>query len=170
MPATTLPHASSENCLNNMKTDYYIFTTDELGTGRFVDYETIPYRVDTVIEDGDLILVPLNHDWRPEPAHITTIKPIRITAPFLLANGWTQTEQARDLNGDIIGDEPRFILKRDDIWMTLYSRYGQLFVNRHKWITPVLYIHQLQNVMVSAGMSIREMTFLPEYYKANLPG
>ena len=144
--------------------DRYEFIVEELGVGRFVDYETIPYRVDTVIENGDLILTPLNHDWQPEPAHITTIDPIRISCAFLLANGWTEVEPKRDLNGDFINDEPHFVLKIENTWMIIYPYSGQLFIGRHKWQTPVLYVHQLQNVMVSANMSIKEMKFLPEYY------
>lgn len=150
--------------------DKYTFCIEELGCGRFVDYETIPYWVDTVTEDGDLVLTPLNHDWKPEPAHIGSIEPIRITDKFLLANKWEESGLKKNLDGEVIIGESSFILKHDtnsNFKLKLYRESGVLYAGHSRWPVPVLYIHQLQNIMISVGMKIREMTFLPEYYESN---
>lgn len=148
-----------------MQEDKYEFIIEELGVGRFVDYETIPYRIDTPVADGELIITPLNHDWQPEKAHISEIMPIRITEPFLLSNNWIKNEASKDLKGKV-NDEQSYTFKTNGVMFTLYPSTSELFVNHCKWPKKIKFVHELQNVMVAAGLSIKEMTFLPEFYSS----
>lgn len=85
--------------LRRISGNNFEFSIEELGIGRFVDYETIAYKVDSFVDDNFVLLTALNHDRKPEKAHISELKLIRITEKFLVDNGWEKCEFSKNLNG-----------------------------------------------------------------------
>ena len=151
-----------------MSGNNFEFSIEELGVGRFVDYETIAYKVDSVVDDNIVLLTALNHDWKPEKAYISELKPIRITEKFLVGNGWEKCEPDKDTNR-VTNDEQKYTLKVDNVLFSLYPSTSELFINHHKWIKKISFIHELQNVFVACGMMInsRELSWRPEFFEGN---
>ena len=154
-----------------MSENNFEFSIEELGIGRFVDYETIAYKVDSVVDDNIVLLTALNHDWKPEKAHISELKPIRITEKFLVSNGWEKCELSKDLNS-IVNDEQKYTLKMNNVLFSLYPSTSELFINHRKWIKKISFIHELQNVFVASGFSCkiingRELSWRPEFFEGN---
>lgn len=60
----------------------------DLRIGNIVDYETIYYRVDSLIGENKVILTAINHEWEPEPAGIAEIVGIPLTPEILKTLGF----------------------------------------------------------------------------------
>lgn len=114
--------------------------TTQIRSGNFVDFETIPYVVDTVTADGKLVVTAVHHDWKPEPAGIAELKGLPIDDEWLRENGFVKRNdfpytfaKRLDDGREIVYDTMVHMLYFDDT-------YTEKAV---PW--PVMYVHQVQN-------------------------
>ena len=130
-------------------------TAQDLSYGYIVDYETIPYIIDSTVGDKEVIVTPINHDWRPERASISELNGIEITKPFLLANGFIKKD---DGHFDFV-----FALDYD-----LETGILKSVSTNERYLKPIRYVHEMQRAFWEIGQKHKEFVFKKEFYKSNI--
>ena len=130
---------------------------EDLSKGYIIDYEHIPYEVDTIIASGDLLLTPIGHDWKPESANIVEIEGIEITNAFLIENG--------------------FIFIKDGIYefcsaleYDINKKTLRSCATKERYPKLIQYVHEMQRAFWEIGQKHKKFKFKSEYYKGNNNG
>ena len=129
--------------------------------GSIVAFETIPYRIKSVLDNSFIEIKPINHDWEPEIIPLSQAEAIEITEQFLLANNFKKNKSG---SFDYIIKYPvgEFVLS--------YSLDGSgrvIFDRNYVWPRSILEIHELQ--LLFAALHIEhEFIFKKEFFKRNI--
>lgn len=114
----------------------------QIRTGNYVDFETIPYVVDSVTADGRLVVTALHHEWEPEPAGINEIEGIPIDSAWLEKNGFKPEGIFENLLVKELGRKRQ--LRYNIKTCRLYFETNK-FLEGTPW--PVKFVHQYQNAI-----------------------
>jgi hypothetical protein len=126
-----------------------------------IDYETIPYRVKSVLDNSFVEITPIRHKWETEIILLSQAEPIEITEPFLLANNFKKNKS---------GSFDYIIKYSVGEFILTYNLDGSgrvIFNHNYMWPRSVLEIHELQ--LLFAALNIKhEFIFKKQFYKSNL--
>ena len=122
----------------------------ELRIGNIVDFETIYYRIDSLVGENKIILTAISHDWKPEPAGIAEMEGIVLTPNLLKTLGFEPLNKAmphlwiKNVGGY------RYIRYHDEV---RYMEFEHMNVfARVPWV--IKYLHQMQNACTDYGLNI----------------
>lgn len=113
----------------------------QIRTGNFVDFETIPYSVDTITVDGRLVLVAVNHKWKPEPAGFNEVKGIPVDDHWLADNSFKQHEFLKQYWIRNLDNRRKLIYNMKTRRLQFYRNFR--FLGSTPW--KVCFVHQIQN-------------------------
>ena len=104
--------------------------------GNYVDYETIPYVVDSITASGRLVVTAVNHDWRPEPCGSPDLEGIPID--------------------DFEHQRVKVISKNKQLRYNTHT--GRLYFETNRYLEgtpwPVRFVHQYQNACNDMGWKV----------------
>lgn len=117
--------------------------------GNYVDYETIPYVVDSITASGRLVVTAVNHDWRPEPCGSPELEGIPIDDKWMEKNGFEK-------DGLFEHQRVKVISKNKQLRYNTHT--GRLYFETNRYLEgtpwPVRFVHQYQNACNDMGWKV----------------
>lgn len=125
----------------------------DLRIGNIVDYETIYYRVDSLVGENKVILTAINHEWEPEPAGIAEIVGIPLTPEILKTLGFEPlNKKTTHLWIKNVGGY-RYIRYHDEVHYMEFEHLSSFA--RVPW--AIKEFHQMQNACTDYGLDVKRI-------------
>lgn len=122
----------------------------DIRVGNYVDYETIPYVVDTTATASNrLVVAALYHEWKPEPCGISELKGIPIDEEWLRKNDFLQDGLFENQRIKVLGKARQL---RYNTKTCRLSFETNRFLEGTPW--PVRFVHQFQNACNDMGWEV----------------